>query len=204
MARFLNNRKRCSALVSLLLVATASASAQDLIVLNERGKPGRDVLELIGDGKTNEFGRPVADYASTEAIISKLVPVENKTDIARQVIFTGENCGEVTCLAILFYKSFHGILDVSQFKSLEFDIKIDSPPTKPVGLRIGSWPSRAEIDITNKLPNVSEGWKTIRITMDEFKRNTFDNFDFERTEDVFSFGTDGKIEFAIANIKWKQ
>lgn len=188
-------------MLAILLMST-TCYAEDLIILNGHGTPGRDVLELMGDGKSENFGRPIADNNNSDALHSYLIQGKNSDELIRFVKFTGDNCGPTTCLAMFFYKSFHGILDLSKYQALEFDIKVASLPTKSIGLRIGSWPARAEIDITERLPTIKEGWKTISLSMTEFKNNTFADFLFSRTEDVFSLGTSGKAEIYLSNIRW--
>ncbi len=193
-------------LVSLLasyLFFSGLVFAQELIVLNERGKPTRDVLELLGDMKSGDFGRSIYAVNDASAFHSELVNGPTDGTKARLIDFTGDSC--VTpdnCFSLLFYKSYHGYLDLSRYSALVFDVKVETFPSRPIGIRIGSYPTRAEIDITDRLPLAGEGWKTIQLTLKEFNDNLYENFSSVYTEDVFSIGTTGKARLLLANIRW--
>ena len=191
-----------SGVVLLLMGLFEYTYCADLTVLSPRGKPGRDVLELMGDGKTNDFGRPIADYDNTDAVISYLVTGPDGRERGRYIEFTGDNCGEITCFAMVFYKSYHGVLDLSKYQALVMDISVEKAPDKGLGIRIGSFPTRAEIDVTNKLPQEGSGWSELRIALSEFELNTFEGYTTDYTEDVLSIGTTGKAAIKIYNVRW--
>ena len=181
---------------------SALAASGDLKVLDERAFPSRDVLELMGDGKTGDFGRPLIDFGRTDAMISRITDGPNHSK-SRYLEFTGDNCGsDGNCFVLAFYKSYHGLLDLSMYTALEFDVMVEENHSANIGIRIGSYPSRAEINISSRLPQPGQGWKHIRLTMKEFMDNVYEGYSPDMTEDVFSIGTQDKITLRLANIRW--
>ena len=176
----------------------------DITVLNTRGKPGRDVLELMGDSKTEDFGRPLVDSINSDAVISGVRPGKRDDELGRYIHFTGDSCGnlDIACYAMVYYKSYHGYIDLSDYDRLVFDVSVDQSPTAALSVRIGSYPSRSEIEISDMLPSAGKGYRTVEITMEQFMENSFEGFNPKCTEDALSFGTTGTAEITISNVRW--
>ena len=201
------NQIECRLWIAGVLFFTPMAEfafGDDLTVLSVRGKPGRDVLELMGDGKTNDFGRPISDNDNTDAVVSYLVDGVEENGRARYIEFTGDNCGDTVCFAMVFYKSYHGVLDLSKYSALLMDIAVEKAPDEGLSIRIGSYPSRAEIDIADRLPPAGQGWRKLRIELSEFENNAFENYSTSYTEDVLSIGTTGQAAIKINNVRWHE
>ena len=191
-------------LVILCSLVAPICHASELTVLDESGFPGRYVLELMGDAKTGDFARPIDDSDNTDAIISFLTPGRSEGSRARSVEYTGDNCGNGVCFAMYYYKAYHGIVDLHTASALVFDVKVNKQPSEPFVIRVGGYPSRAEVEVNSYLPSEAGGWKTVSIPREAFEGNVFEQFEFSYVEDVVSFGTTGSAQLVFANIRWEQ
>ncbi|MCM2678419.1 putative glycoside hydrolase [Echinimonas agarilytica] len=189
-----------SCIISLLF--PASLAAEEFDVFTSRGKPGRGLLELLGDPKSNEWARPISDHQSSPAFnVQSMKTADGER--GRTIIMTGDNCGNGQCLAMYYIKSARGNVDLSSYRELSFDIEIIDTPKSPLLLRVGSWPSRIEVDVTPMLPYSGQGWKTIRYSMNVLLNNTHDNFDIGVVPDVFALSSAQAASFNIKNIRWQ-
>ena len=198
------NRQRV--IWGVILCFYAASSVAEVVIVNTRGKPGRDVLELMGDSKTEDFGRPLVDYRNSDAVISGVRPGKQPEELGRFLNFTGDSCGDldIACFAMVYYKSYHGYIDLSSYQKLVLDVKVEQAPSEAISLRIGSYPKRAEVNLSPRLPAPGRGFRTIEITMDEFMQHAYDGFDPQYTEDALSFGTTGQAQIIISNVRWVQ
>ena len=174
-------------------------------VLNPAGKAGRGLVEVVGDPKTGRWTTPSQDHTKHAAITVKKTYDDQAHVVESNVIYTGDNCNEdgSLCLALYYFKSTRGDTDLESYDELIFDIKIIDAPSDALLLRVGSYPSRAELDIRDKLPKAGEDWKTITVNKQEFNQYLFEDFSFARSADPFSLTTGGTVNYVVRNIRWE-
>ena len=173
-------------------------------VLNPAGLAGRGIVEVIGDPKTNRWTTPSIDHEKHFAISVNKSYVGQFNTVVTEVAYNGDNCNESgeLCLALFYFKSTRGDMDLSAYDKLIFDIEILEDPSEELLLRIGSYPTRAEFDIRDMLPKAGEGWKKVVVTRAKLEQHFFEDFSFERVADPFSLTTAGTVKYRVKNIKW--
>ena len=200
----------CTFLLSALTITSGIgyASNDDSIswVLKPVGKAGRGIVEVMGDPNSGRWTTPVIDQHKHKAInlSKKYDPTDDVVETFVQ--YTGENCNEAgdLCLALYYFKSTRGAMDYSDYNRLVFEIQLIHPPSDALLLRIGSYPTRAELDIRDRLPNADAGWSTITVTKQEFRNYIFEGFEFNEVADPFSLTTSGTVAYKIRRIRWEK
>ena len=188
-----------------LLLLSKGLIAEIAWVLNPAGKAGRGLVEVIGDPKTGRWTTPAIDHKKHAAVnVARNYDKENHV-VETEVIYTGDNCNEdeSLCLALYYFKSTRGEMDLDDYNQLSFEIDIIEPPTDTLLLRIGSFPTRAEMGINELLPAPEDGYKRIIVTRQEFSNFFYEDFSFHRVADPFSLTTNGKVRYKIKNIYWE-
>ncbi len=175
---------------------------EELSVLNIRGKAGRGLLAMIGDGKTNNFGRPAAEHIVVDGISMEKSSGMKEGERGVIIEINGDTCNGDFCFGLWFIKSVRGALDLSGYSQLVFDIEVYEAPSDAFLLRVGGFPTRFEMDIRDRLPATNEGWKSITISLDEINANSLENFTLSYVPDAFSIGTPGKFKVGLSNIRW--
>ena len=189
-----------------MLVLSPAVLAEVSWVLNPAGKAGRGIVEVLGDPKTGRWTTPSIDHVKHDAFfVSKQYSAKEHV-VETFVHYTGDNCNEdeSLCLALYYFKSTRGDMDFDDFNRIVFEINMIEAPTDAVLLRIGSYPTRAEFDIREKLPSVDEGWKTVTVEREELEQHLFENFTFKRVADPFSLTTSGTVKYEIRRIRWEK
>ncbi len=192
-------------LVGIFLTYTNLSFTEAAWVLNPAGKAGRGLVEVVGDPNSGRWTTPAIDHVKHKAInVAKHYNIENHV-VETKVEYTGDNCNEdeSLCLALYYFKSARGAMDLGEYSELIFEIDIIESPSDALLLRVGSFPTRAEMSINDKLPTPSEGYKRITITKEEFSNFFFEDFSFQQVADPFSLTTNGTIKYKIKNIQWK-
>lgn len=190
--------------MGFLVIFTLPASADAYDVINSRGKPGQGQLAIVGDMKTNNFGRPAQEHFEVPGIDIETVAGRKASERGIQIHFNGDSCtnDDAPCFALYFLKSYRGALDFEAMSELAFDIKILETPDQPMLLRVGGYPVRFELDIKEQLPSELSTWKTIRIDRRTIAQNSYEDFSMGFVPDTFSIGTAGKAKFVLTNVKW--
>ena len=175
-------------------------------VLNPAGKAGRGIVEVIGDPNTGRWTTPAIDHEKHIALSVEKAYNPDEHVVETQIVYNGDNCNEdgSLCLALHYFKSTRGDMNYEDYDQLVFEIEVIESPTEDVLLRIGSYPTRAELSIKDKLPDAGAGWKTITITKAEFTEHIFEGFTFDRVADPFSISTVGKLIYKLKRIRWEK